>query len=1089
MAKVCIPCWRRNVARVLLAAFPGVLGCSAAVPGGRADLVEFGRIKSWPGGEEEKVFSHRNGVTWRPGMEKDGAHANLGVEWDEPREFDEVRVKTIRTVSVAQVVVEYWVSSWPPPEGRGGWTLTDTPWKGEWVPVRASPSLENGAIVFRFEPLSRQESANAERQPDFKPRYRRALKVRLRFAAADPTPVMAFEVFGASRWNQRAVRIETGCEGKPASRGATRIYNGRILGTTAQGRITTLRLLFLEHPPQSNDQTILSLEAGGVRFGVGIDDLIRHKGIYVRDAGAFLSDGFAGETFESFRASGRMRPGRDIMSRVIRHEEQSLDRAIAEIPALSMTGRNPYRYVPVGFFGNREKYAVMFNGNCFISKRGSKLFKDEQQNILWNGDSIRFLIGTGRTPDFREREHASRQRVLDDDLPVIVTEWSQEGIDYRAEAFATLVDAPLDPWKNRGDEPSVLLVKLTVANRGSEPKLASVWFHVDPRERLRLRDGILEAVGDSSTGYAAPRFRAAIHPAGGTLRVAPLPPQAGYKGDAALWEQEIGPGASAGICYRISFRSLADTGAMSRVAAVAYEPARAAVIEFWRGMLKRGMRLHVPDQVFNRFFRSVLQHILISVQRDVPTGLYMAPCGTYNYNMFANETNMQVRLLDMRALHDLAALFVEPFVKLQGSKPFPGRFRRTDAIFHGVRVDAEHDYTHSGYNLNHGWTLWTLAEHFLFTRDREWLKTRLPNIRRAVDWIVSERKATMRVDEHGDKVWEYGLLPAGQLEDNEELQYWYAVNGYGYRGLRAAAAAMAEIEPGEAARIASEADNYRGDIRAAALRSMAVAPVAPLLDGTWVPVVPSRAYLRGREVGWIRNILYGSHALVDCGVFDTEEAITRWILQDYEDNLFMSPMSFSVAEQDWFSRGGITLQPNLVNTAVTYMRRGQTPLALRAFYNAFAASYYPDVNAFTEWVPSFGKSGGPFFKTSDEAGFLTWLRLLLLREEGDRLYIASSAPRRWFRTGEQIEVADAATLFGRMGFRIDSHAADGYADAILDIPEAFGAREILLRIRHPEGKAISRAELDGVPHRAFDTRTEFVSLPVKAGRRRVRVFF
>ena len=246
-------------------------------------------------------------------------------------------------------------------------------------------------------------------------------------------------------------------------------------------------------------------------------------------------------------------------------------------------------------------------------------------------------------------------------------------------------------------------------------------------------------------------------------------------------------------------------------------------------------------------------------------------------------------------------------------------------------------------------------------------------------------------------------MPPGQLEDNEEWQYWFAVNAYSYRGLRAAGEAIGELDPLEGKRLASEAERYRQDIREAALHSMAASPVAPLRDGTWIPTLSTRARLHGRDYGWIRNILYGPQVLVDCGVFSPDEQITGWILRDLEDNLFMSAESFSVPEQDWFSRGGITLQPNLVNTFVTYLKRDDVPLALRAFYNAFAVSYYPDVNAFTEWAPSFGKSGGPFFKTSDEAAFLTWLRLMLVREEGDKLYLASGAPRRWFRPGDRIE--------------------------------------------------------------------------------------
>ena len=66
---------------------------------------------------------------------------------------------------------------------------------------------------------------------------------------------------------------------------------------------------------------------------------------------------------------------------------------------------------------------------------------------------------------------------------------------------------------------------------------------------------------------------------------------------------------------------------------------------------------------------------------------------------------------------------------------------------------------------------------------------------------------------------------------------------------------------------------------------------------------------------------------------------------------------------------------------------------VQSFYNDFALSYYPDVAAFTEWLSTVGIGGGPFFKTSDEAKSLIWLRLMLLGEEGDLLHLSSGAPR------------------------------------------------------------------------------------------------
>jgi hypothetical protein len=168
-----------------------------------------------------------------------------------------------------------------------------------------------------------------------------------------------------------------------------------------------------------------------------MDDLIRQRGIYVRDAGTFVGDGT--ETFEVYLASGRMRLGRDIRSLVSQQPEQSLERATAEVPALGFTNRRPFRYVPLGFTGNRQKYGLFFSGNAFVGKRDLKLFAEEVAHMLWDGDTITSRIGVGVVPDFRERERSARQHILDDDLPVAITTWS-----------ATLVDAALDPVKNHG---------------------------------------------------------------------------------------------------------------------------------------------------------------------------------------------------------------------------------------------------------------------------------------------------------------------------------------------------------------------------------------------------------------------------------------------------------------------------------------------------------------------------------------------------------------------------------------------------------------------------------------------------------------
>jgi len=203
----------------------------------------------------------------------------------------------------------------------------------------------------------------------------------------------------------------------------------------------------------------------------------------------------------------------------------------------------------------------------------------------------------------------------------------------------------------------------------------------------------------------------------------------------------------------------------------------------------------------------------------------------------------------------------------------------------------------------------------------------------------------------------------------------------------------------------------------------------------------------------------------------------------------MAPDSLSVPDRDWFSRGGVALQPNLVNLFVSYLERDQLPQELRSLYNDFAVSYYPDVNAFTEWVPTLGIGGGPFYKTSDEAAFLTWLRLALVRESGERLYLNSGAPRAWLLPGRTIEVDHAATFFGEASFKIESHVDRGLVEATVSTPQRNRPRDIVVRIRHPQGSRMKRVELNGGDWSKFDSERELITVPVDRKVATLQVFY
>lgn len=1020
---------------------------SAADPppaGSRANLAEFGQTSDFsPSPAAQSWFSST-------------------VVWDDSRDIHEIQ---FQADSVTSLRVEYWVHTWPPKEGRGGWTTTDSPFRGDWKTAEISSQSEKRLHTIRFLPLTLQENENLKERPGYAPSFRRTLKVRVSVQAQQKPGALAF--YGLSTWQHREVQVRTGLEGKPSASFRYSIYNGRILNLSPDGRI---QLAYLEHAPGSADRTVLQLESKSWAFGIAMDDLILHREMYIRDLGVFVIDSQVLTGFEHFLSSEYLRPGQDIYSRI--KNDQSMERARGEIPTLAHTGNNgrhPARYVPLGFPGNREKLALEYNGNIFISKHGSKAFEDELPGLRWEGDKIRFRFGAGAEADFRERPASATQRPTKSGF---LTQWQDGPIAYEQETFAAPFASPLNPWSNRGDERAAAFLTLRLHNNSGAKAVGQTWLQISPTESLKLDGQWLR----STAG-----FRAWAQPSAGEMSIQPLPKASQYPGNAMLWRVALPPGASANLEIRLPFRTPLTLEEAKPLALANRESIRSGLNVYWEDSLRLGMRIHTPDPLLNRFYDGVLQHILTSVYRDLSTGLFMAPCATYDYNMFLNETNLQVRMLDMRGLHDLAARFLEPALSLQGSKPLPGMFRSSDGVFHGVRIDEKHDYTNSGYNLNHGWTMWTLAEHYWFSRDLKWLRANAGRIRKAAQWIIEERSANQLSSDTG-------LLPPGQLEDNEEWQHWFAVNAYAYKGLKSAAEVLAELDPVEGTRLRQQASAFRQDIRSAVRKAMAISPVVQRGDKTWIPYIPSRTGLHGTDHGWIRNILYGAHSLIDGDVIDPKETWATWILQDLEDNRFMAPDSFAVAEQEWFSRGGIALQPNLVNTPLTYLARNDIPHALRAFYNSFAASYFEDINAFAEWVPSFGRPGGPYFKTSDEAAFLVWLRMLLLSEDGDRLDLNRGAPRLWLRHGQVIDVQDAATFFGPLSYRVESHIADGRVSASVDIPAGFRAREIRLVLRHPENK-IPRTANVGSRALLIDRQSESVSIPVQPGKIQIEITY
>jgi hypothetical protein len=437
---------------------------------------------------------------------------------------------------------------------------------------------------------------------------------------------------------------------------------------------------------------------------------------------------------------------------------------------------------------------------------------------------------------------------------------------------------------------------------------------------------------------------------------------------------------------------------------------------------------------------------------------------------------MMVSDFDRRGYHKEAENCLQIWLDYQGTVALPGNFADKIGVFNGSGGSED-----PRYNKNHGYIMWGMAEHWWFTRDKEWMKKAAPKFILACDWVTRQRKLTMVNNPDGTRPVEYGFLPSGGLEDVQDYWHWLATNSATVWGFKNLAAALRDFGHPEAGRLIQEAESYENDVMTGLNEAKVLTPVMRLRDGTYVPKYPSRLYERGRSHGWIRETLEGSIFLIAQDLIKADSIEARWIMKDYEDNLYISDTygySIPVFDTFWFSRGGFSMQSQLLDGPIPYIKDDKIKHFLRAYFNGFTAAYFPQVQMCNEHaLPELGYPAGDFFKTSDEAQSTYWLRLMFIRENGGDLYLGQAIPRYWLSDGKNIGIEHAASYFGPLSLQIKSESDKGQIIALFNPPERNSPKNIYLRLRHPDSKPIKSVTVNGKSYNNFDTDKEWIILP------------
>jgi hypothetical protein len=975
-----------------------------------------------------------------------------GLIWEDPREIHSVTVDFAGPVPASpHLRLEYWGSRWPqqhlpkdrePGGGDVGWMELGNWYNGGWRVADTEQSSSGNSVRFTFRPVNAREYPDLK---DYASTGRYTLKFRV--TADQPLPRMVgFHAFTDSTLADRPVRIAW--ERPPATNLHAEAFNGRILGADAPDRHTTVLRVetAVNTDPNTFDRTLVTLTNGTNAFTFKVDDL-RDGALYLPEYGAAILPDNDSRDYGAVAADVRRAGQKCLYDRVAEMPEQSWTSAWKGMPP-----KKSRICFLLGIDGARQKFRLDSDGGIFFR------WNDQYMKGLPARDTPRLALEKPPVQiQFGLPENPVERHIEEESIPTCITSWDRDGVGIVETAFATTLDGTrADAPPPAPDACAVTMLRFDFTNTTTDSRRAELpitFSGGETYDHLRLDERGLIWNGNQLRGQIV----------AGQFPV--------VRTNQLYWSIPLPAHGTSSVIVKLPFLPLIEPSETAALATLDFERERQATGNYWRRVLNRSARLITPEPVLNDFYRAVAGHLLINSELEPGSSRRFARVGSLNYGVYGNESCMMVLDLDRRGYHREAADCLDTWLHYQGTVGLPGEFDSKDGVLYGAA-----GYEAGGYNQHHGWILWTLAEHYRFTRDQAWLRRAAPGIVAGANWIIRE---TARGG-HPDALAE-GLLPPGDLEDIGDWWTWLSTSCYTWRGLDGAAWALEQIQDPEAPRIRAAAEAYHQNLVNHFMAASARSPVVRLRDGTAVPQIPSYVQRRGRSFGWICQTLEGAIHLIITGAIDPHSIQAQWILKDYEDNLFLSNQyGYTVPDfnEYWFGRGGMSMQPCLLLDVEAYLYRDDVKQALRALFNALAAVQFPDVHMNTEHsLPDLGDWRGDHYKTSDEANACGWLRYLFVREEGDTLLVGQAIPREWLKPGQQCGLENTATFFGNTS--ILYRGASGHITAELRGPTRNPPREIRLRFRAPGANSPARVTVNGQAWTRLDD--DWVILPGDIG--------